>query len=76
MDRFPADTVNVNVWANALSQLVISKSPKKKSTKAERHKTLKQNNDILLNILRGIIAKCNQFKNQKEDLIKSDIYGH
>ena len=76
MDRFPPETLTVNVWANALNQIVLSKSSKKKSTKSERMKILKQNIDFLVNILKQVLAKCNQEKNRKDDLVRAEIFGH
>jgi hypothetical protein len=56
MDRFSSETLKVNVWANALN-LIIENKTKRRLSKADRFKTLKQNIDIILNIFKTILSK-------------------
>ena len=37
---------------------------------------LKQNNDFLVNIIKGFLQKVNLEKNKKDDLYKQEIYSH
>lgn len=75
MDRFPQEMIPVNVWADQLTKLIAQKI-KKKLTKQERLKNLKQNVDILVNILKQINIKASQEKLKKADLARAEIYCH
>eukprot|EP00347_Sterkiella_histriomuscorum_P008362 403345391 len=75
MDRFPQEMIPANVWAEQLNKVIKTKVQKKLS-KSERLKNLKQNVDILVNILKTINTKALQEKQKKSDPIKSEIYSH
>lgn len=68
--------IPVNVWADQLTK-IISLKVKQKQGKSERLKNLKQNVDILVNILKQINIKANQEKNRKGgDPTRVEIYSH
>ena len=68
MERFPSDPEQLaqNVWALALSKLINNKCGKKKSTRSERVKALRQNTDMLGNLLKAINAKV-AIERQRKD---------
>jgi len=57
MERFPSELIPINVWANNLNRVVHSKV-KKRLTRQERLKNLKQNVDIITGLLKTILQRA------------------
>ncbi len=77
MERCSPDVGSVNVWANELRQRVEKKRKTKAVTsKSDRIKEIKQNNDILSGLLKVVIQKANQEKQKKADKTKVEIFSH
>jgi pectate lyase len=73
MERFPTDPeqLSQNVWAHALSKLVHTKcggkgATIKKTSRSERIKQLKQNTDLICNLLKAVIGRCQTEKTKKD----------
>jgi hypothetical protein len=66
MEKFPTETLQINVWANALS-IVIQEKTKRRCSKNERLQTLKQNNDNLANVIKAFLTKATVERNKKDD---------
>lgn len=66
MERFPSETLQVNVWANDLNEIIHSKY-KKRPSKSERLQTIKQNNELLIKAIKAILLKAQQERAKKDD---------
>ena len=75
MERFPSELIPINVWANNLNRIVQTKV-KKRQSRAERLKNLKQNIDILIGLMKSLLQRVHQEKQKKSSQAKHDIYSH
>jgi hypothetical protein len=70
MERFPSDPeqLALNVWAHALSKLVISKCGKssKKISRSDRIKQLKQNTDMICNLIKAVLTRIQTERARKD----------
>lgn len=69
MERFPQDPEQLqkNVWAHSLSKLIATKCGKKRSPRSEKVQMLKQNNDMLCNLLKAILTRIGVERGKKDN---------
>lgn len=70
MERFPQDPESLasNVWAHALTKLIGTKcGAKKLAPRAERIKVLKQNTEMICNLLKAVVNRVTVEKTKKDN---------